>query len=102
MDKPAVGFAVAKHADVSAGDVSSLIAAPKAGMAPTNAPEAEPKALDAQDAPEEQSSSDDGKEVSADDAANELAKVLSSDDSSAGAFLQRSKKKTGLVSIKLH
>merc|ERR1719181_647362 len=123
MDGPKVGFAVAKHADVGADDVSRLISTSKgaAAPAPVAADTSSPAPLDAKDAPESSDDEHAANSVSSDDAANEIAHMLNGDDSSGEdaavksmeevfsspkqadtGFLQRHIQKQPLVSIQLH
>jgi hypothetical protein len=128
MDGPSVGFAVAKHNDVSESDVPSLIAqvraaAPKAAPEPAKAPmdvsEVENvAAMEANDDPAAlESDSNAASDQMVADPASEIANLLGASDDKVEAkpttgFLQQDKNKlprhpknnknAALISIKLH
>jgi hypothetical protein len=122
MDGPQVGFAVAKHADVSEADVSKLMSQVKVGTPPTNAPASESPEPASSDAPS--SSGDmvadpaseianllgDSSSPSGEDAAKSMEEAFSPSDAPSNGFLQakpskpakKAHKKAALISIKLH
>merc|ERR1719201_2476751 len=125
MDGPSVGFAVAKHSDVTSGDVSSLIAQARVGgPRPTAAPAAKELAVDEDNVAAKEAMSDPADlesdspaasdDISVSDPAAEIASLLGGSDDSAvkkmADIFKKDKKKPaphnnkkmGLISIKLY
>jgi hypothetical protein len=105
MDGPKVGFAVAKHNDVTSDDVRTIIAEEAAGKAqePSKDDAPEPSADSKSDSLESSSfSAQDAEHALADALGGDDAESKASDRETATGFLQAHVKKRGLVSIKLH
>merc|ERR1719453_1717111 len=129
MDGPSVGFAVAKHSDVTSGDVSSLIAQARVGgPRPTAAPAAKELSVDEDNVAAKEAMSDPADlesdspaasdDINVADPAAEIASLLGGSDDGAvrkmadnfkgstNGFLQKDKlkpsKASALISIKLY